>query len=191
MRNNQSPEDTMRTATSAQPSHQQATDLAELLGVAVATGHCDEPAAHPAWASGESCSTLLPLGGRYDALDVPWRTGAVGLGYLRLWAVPLGPVVENRDRMVFLVEPEAREDMTGLMVRDRLGDPRRGIRYRGDGHLPVPSSHTGTPAEARWVVPPAPAVVLPAAGELLGALAYAAHQLQRTEGRHAPVPRAR
>ena len=181
----------MRTATSAQPSHQQATDLSELLGVAVVTGACDDSTAHPAWSSGEPCSMLLPLGGRYDALDVPWRTGAVGLGYLRLWAVPLGPVVEHRDRMVFLVEPEAREDLTGLMVRERLGDPRRGIRYRGEGHFAVPPSHPGTPAEARWVVPPAPSVLLPAAGELLGALAYASHQLQRTEGRAAPVPRAR
>jgi hypothetical protein len=135
----------MTTTTSAEADHH-AFDIAALLGVALVPGHClatagvghacscgvvgcAEPGAHPLPAQTAATdgrhSLLLPLGGQCDALDVPARTGAVALGYLRLWAVPLGPVIEDPTRMAFLVTPEAREDLPGLLVPERLGDPRR------------------------------------------------------------------
>jgi hypothetical protein len=198
----------MRTRTSMDRRHEPAAGIAELMASAVVEGHylrltpeghrcscgagdCRTPGAHPVdlpVRPGRPASTLLPLGGRCDALDVPLRTGEVGLGYLRLWAVPLGPVIADGDRMIFLVEPEAPEDPCGLMIRERLGDPRRGIRYRSDGYQPVPPSHAGTPAQPRWVVsPPRSAGRLPLAGELLGALGYAGLRLQRAAQRPVPV----
>ena len=196
------------SSTSPESPRRTASRLAERLGAPVILGHyslpaplsgrcsccsdfCAEPGAHPLGeheaASRRPWSMLLPLGSRHDVLDVPLRTGRAGLGYLRLWAVPLEPVIEQAGRMIFLVEPEGPDDLSGLMIRERLGDPRRGIRYRSEGYQALPPSNAGTAAEARWVVSPDEAARRrPAAGELLGALALATHQLQRLT--RSPVP---
>jgi hypothetical protein len=201
------------------PARDPAYAMVDLLGMPVVYGHCvhatpggyrcscgrpgcPEPGAHlrqpdepalrvcPSAPSTGSCSVLLPLGERVDAIDVALRAGEVALGYLRLWAVPTSPVVEHRGRLVFLVGAHEREDIAGLDVRGRLGDPRRGIRYRSSGYQVLPPSNRGTPAQARWAVEPTRSRrerTLPTAAELLGALAYAVHHLQRAEGRPVAV----
>jgi hypothetical protein len=131
------------------------------------------------------CSVLAPLGTRFDVIDMPARTGEVALGYLQLWAVPVGPVIRHEGRVIYLIEASCRSDLAELLIRERIGDPGRDLCYRGGGYLVVPPSNTGTPGVAEWLVAPAARHRdrLPGAGELLGAIGYAAHVIASSPDR--------
>ncbi|OIV36717.1 hypothetical protein BIV57_14775 [Mangrovactinospora gilvigrisea] len=172
--------------------------------------HCAAPGRHPEgppaarlpggtraadveqlWPAEAETTVLLPLGDRFDALDVPEAAGCRAMVRLERMGSRLGPVLALPDgradgregrRTLFFVAPGAAAELPDLLYKMGWDDAGLDVVCHGRGeYLPAPPS-----VLARWLRPPsAPTAARPPEARLLlGTLAYACHRTREP----APAP---
>ncbi|MDV6288262.1 bifunctional DNA primase/polymerase [Streptomyces rochei] len=174
---------------------------ARAAGGACSCGRCDCPApgAHPldfapevpagatldeaseAWAQFPGAALMLPVGRRFDVIEVAEPAGVRALARLERMGLPLGPVTATpQGRAHFFVAPGAAAELPGLLYRMGWDDPSAlDLRGLGPGtYVTAPPSDRGGRGPVRWLRPPAldSATKPPSARLLLGTLAYVAHR---------------
>ncbi|NEC74995.1 bifunctional DNA primase/polymerase [Streptomyces rochei] len=160
---------------------------------------CPAPGAHPldfapevpagatldeaseAWAQFPGAALMLPVGRRFDVIEVAEPAGVRALARLERMGLPLGPVTATpQGRAHFFVAPGAAAELPGLLYRMGWDDPSA-LDLRGFGpgtYVTAPPSDRGGRGPVRWLRPPAldSATKPPSARLLLGTLAYVAHR---------------
>ncbi|MFC8999358.1 bifunctional DNA primase/polymerase [Streptomyces rochei] len=160
---------------------------------------CPAPGAHPldfapevpagatldeaseAWAQFPGAALMLPVGRRFDVIEVAEPAGVRALARLERMGLPLGPVTATpQGRAHFFVAPGAAAELPGLLYRMGWDDPSAlDLRGLGPGtYVTAPPSDQGGRGPVRWLRPPAldSATKPPSARLLLGTLAYVAHR---------------
>ncbi|MFA0843443.1 bifunctional DNA primase/polymerase [Streptomyces sp. A144] len=160
---------------------------------------CPAPGAHPldfapevpagatldeasdAWAQFPGAALMLPVGRRFDVIEVAEPAGVRALARLERMGLPLGPVTATpQGRAHFFVAPGAAAELPGLLYRMGWDDPSAlDLRGLGPGtYVTAPPSDRGGRGPVRWLRPPAldSATKPPSARLLLGTLAYVAHR---------------
>ncbi|MDG9692175.1 bifunctional DNA primase/polymerase [Streptomyces mutabilis] len=160
---------------------------------------CPAPGAHPldfapevpagatlgeaseAWAQFPGAALMLPVGRRFDVIEVAEAAGVRALARLERMGLPLGPVTATpQGRAHFFVAPGAAAGLSGLLYRMGWDDPSAlDLRGLGPGtYVTAPPSDRGGLGPVRWLRPPAldSATKPPEARLLLGTLAYVAHR---------------
>jgi hypothetical protein len=160
---------------------------------------CPAPGAHPlpfvdeipagatleqvtaAWEEVPGASVLLPVGRRFDVIEVAERSGRRALARLERMGLPLGPVaLTPAGRAQFFVAPGAAAELPDLLYRTGWDDTELDLRCLGPGdHITAPPSDLGGLGPVRWLRAPefgAAARKPPQARLLLGALAYVCHR---------------
>ncbi|MFE0819053.1 bifunctional DNA primase/polymerase [Streptomyces sp. NPDC058794] len=160
---------------------------------------CPAPGAHPldfapqvpagatldeaseAWAQFPGAALMLPVGRRFDVIEVAEAAGVRALARLERMGLPLGPVTATpQGRAHFFVAPGAAAELPRLLYRMGWDDPLAlDLRGLGPGaYVTAPPSDRGGLGPVRWLRPPAldSATKPPAARLLLGTLAYVAHR---------------
>ncbi|GGY99697.1 DNA primase [Streptomyces geysiriensis] len=160
---------------------------------------CPAPGAHPldfapevpagatldeaseAWAQFPGAALMLPVGRRFDVIEVAEPAGVRALARLERMGLPLGPVTATpQGRAHFFVAPGAAAELPGLLYRMGWDDPSAlDLRGLGPGtYITAPPSDRGGRGPVRWLRPPAldSATKPPSARLLLGTLAYVAHR---------------
>ncbi|MEV7793700.1 bifunctional DNA primase/polymerase [Streptomyces sp. NPDC087512] len=160
---------------------------------------CPAPGAHPldfapelpagstldeasaAWAEFPGAPVMLPVGRRFDVIEVAEAAGRRALARLERMGLPLGPVTATPGgRAHFFVAPGAAAELPRLLYRMGWDDPSTlDLRGLGSGtYITAPPSDRGGLGPVRWLRPPAldSATRPPAARLLLGTLAYVAHR---------------
>ncbi|MET8819092.1 bifunctional DNA primase/polymerase [Streptomyces rochei] len=160
---------------------------------------CPAPGAHPldfapevpagatldeaseAWAQFPGAALMLPVGRRFDVIEVAEPAGVRALARLERMGLPLGPVTATpQGRAHFFVAPGAAAELPGLLYRMGWDDPSAlDLRGLGPGtYVTAPPSDRGGRGPVRWLHPPAldSATKPPSARLLLGTLAYVAHR---------------
>ncbi|MFE6428210.1 MULTISPECIES: bifunctional DNA primase/polymerase [Streptomyces] len=160
---------------------------------------CPAPGAHPldfapevpagatldeaseAWAQFPGAALMLPVGRRFDVIEVAEPAGVRALVRLERMGLPLGPVTATpQGRAHFFVAPGAAAELPGLLYRMGWDDPSAlDLRGLGPGtYVTAPPSDRGGRGPVRWLRPPAldSATKPPSARLLLGTLAYVAHR---------------
>ncbi|MET9257206.1 bifunctional DNA primase/polymerase [Streptomyces sp. NPDC048182] len=160
---------------------------------------CPAPGAHPlgfapevpagatldeageAWGAFPGAAVMLPVGRRFEVLEVAEPAGRRALARLERMGLPLGPVTATPDgRAQFFVAPGAAAELPALLYRMGWDDPAAlDLAALGPGtHITAPPSDRGGLGPVRWLRPPAfdSAARPPAARLLLGTLAYVAHR---------------
>ncbi|MFE0872306.1 bifunctional DNA primase/polymerase [Streptomyces rochei] len=160
---------------------------------------CPAPGAHPldfapevpagatldeaseAWAQFPGAALMLPVGRRFDVIEVAEPAGVRALARLERMGLPLGPVTATpQGRAHFFVAPGAAAELPGLLYRMGWDDPSAlDLRGLGPGtYVTAPPSDRGGRGQVRWLRPPAldSATKPPSARLLLGTLAYVAHR---------------
>ncbi|WP_329455430.1 bifunctional DNA primase/polymerase [Streptomyces sp. NBC_01497] len=165
---------------------------------------CARPGAHPldffpgvragatldeatrAWSEVPGAAVLLPVGRRFDVIDVPLGAGVHALARLERMGLPRGPVLATpTGRAYFFVAPGAAAELPALLYRMGWDDADLDLAGMGEGsHVVAPPSPMGTFGPARWLRPPSPdAATAPPARLLLGTLAYICHRVGRVRPR--------
>ncbi|MGQ4512606.1 bifunctional DNA primase/polymerase [Streptomyces sp. DW26H14] len=165
---------------------------------------CTEPGAHPlgfcprvkagatldevtrAWAEVPGAAVLLPVGERFDVIDVALGAGGPALARLERMGLPRGPVLATpAGRAYFFVAPGAAAELPTLLYRMGWDDADLDLAGLGPGsYVVAPPSPMGTLGPAHWLRPPSPdTAVLPPARLLLGTLAYTCHRVGRARPR--------
>ncbi|KFG73470.1 bifunctional DNA primase/polymerase [Streptomyces mutabilis] len=160
---------------------------------------CPAPGAHPldfapevpagatlgeaseAWTQFPGAALMLPVGRRFDVIEVAEAAGVRALARLERMGLPLGPVTATpQGRAHFFVAPGAVTELSGLLYRMGWDDPSAlDLRGLGPGtYVTAPPSDRGGLGPVRWLRPPAldSATKPPDARLLLGTLAYVAHR---------------
>ncbi|MGQ5607224.1 bifunctional DNA primase/polymerase [Streptomyces sp. EKS3.2] len=160
---------------------------------------CPAPGAHPldfapevpagatldeaseAWAQFPGAALMLPVGRRFDVIEVAEPAGVRALARLERMGLPLGPVTATpQGRAHFFVAPGAAAELPGLLYRMGWDDPSAlDLRGLGPGtYVTAPPSDRGGRGPVHWLRPPAldSATKPPSARLLLGTLAYVAHR---------------
>ncbi|MFJ7038914.1 bifunctional DNA primase/polymerase [Streptomyces rochei] len=160
---------------------------------------CPAPGAHPldfapevpagatldeaseAWAQFPGAALMLPVGRRFDVIEVAEPAGVRALARLERMGLPLGPVTATpQGRAHFFVAPGAAAELPGLLYRMGWDDPSAlDLRGLGPGtYVTAPPSDRGGRGPVCWLRPPAldSATKPPSARLLLGTLAYVAHR---------------
>ncbi|MFV0127554.1 bifunctional DNA primase/polymerase [Streptomyces sp. HMX112] len=159
---------------------------------------CTAPGAHPlafapvvpagatagavteVWSRFPGAALLLPVGRRFDVLEVSETAGRRALVRLERMGLPVGPVCATpAGRAQFLVAPGAAAGLPRLLYRMGWDDAELDLRCLGPGaHITAPPSDHGGLGPVRWLRPPTPhtAAALPQARLLLGTLAYICHR---------------
>ncbi|MFC8821181.1 bifunctional DNA primase/polymerase [Streptomyces rochei] len=160
---------------------------------------CPAPGAHPldfapevpagatldeaseAWAQFPGAALMLPVGRRFDVIEVAEPAGVRALARLERMGLPLGPVTATpQGRAHFFVAPGAAAELPGLLYRMGWDDPSAlDLRGLGPGtYVTAPPSDRGGRGPVRWLRPPAldSATKPPSARLLLGTLAYVAYR---------------
>ncbi|MFD5306267.1 bifunctional DNA primase/polymerase [Streptomyces rochei] len=160
---------------------------------------CPAPGAHPldfapevpagatldeaseAWAQFPGAALMLPVGRRFDVIEVAEPAGVRALARLERMGLPLGPVTATpQGRAHFFVAPGAAAELPGLLYRMGWDEPSAlDLRGLGPGtYVTAPPSDRGGRGPVRWLRPPAldSATKPPSARLLLGTLAYVAHR---------------
>ncbi|MBX4178349.1 bifunctional DNA primase/polymerase [Streptomyces geysiriensis] len=138
-------------------------------------------AASEAWAQFPGAALMLPVGRRFDVIEVAEPAGVRALARLERMGLPLGPVTATpQGRAHFFVAPGAAAELPGLLYRMGWDDPSAlDLRGLGPGtYVTAPPSDRGGRGPVRWLRPPAldSATKPPSARLLLGTLAYVAHR---------------
>ncbi|MEU3897592.1 bifunctional DNA primase/polymerase [Streptomyces sp. NPDC045251] len=160
---------------------------------------CPAPGAHPldfapqvpagatldeaseAWAQCPGAALMLPVGRRFDVIEVAEAAGVRALARLERMGLPLGPVTATPQGCAhFFVAPGAAAELPRLLYRMGWDYPSAlDLRGLGPGaYVTAPPSDRGGLGPVRWLRPPAldSATKPPAARLLLGTLAYVAHR---------------
>ncbi|MDN3256916.1 bifunctional DNA primase/polymerase [Streptomyces sp. MA25(2023)] len=160
---------------------------------------CPAPGAHPldfapevpagatlgeaseAWAQFPGAALMLPVGRRFDVIEVAEAAGVRALARLERMGLPLGPVTATpQGRAHFFVAPGAAAGLSGLLYRMGWDDPSAlDLHGLGPGtYVTAPPSDRGGLGPVRWLRPPAldSATKPPEARLLLGTLAYVTHR---------------
>ncbi len=160
---------------------------------------CSAPGAHPldfapevpagatldeasaAWAQFPGAALMLPVGRRFDVIEVAEAAGVRALARLERMGLPLGPVTATpQGRAHFFVAPGAAAGLSRLLYRMGWDDPSAlDLHGLGPGtYVTAPPSDRGGLGPVRWLRPPAldSATKPPEARLLLGTLAYVAHR---------------
>ncbi|KYK15427.1 MULTISPECIES: bifunctional DNA primase/polymerase [Streptomyces] len=137
--------------------------------------------ASEAWAQFPGAALMLPVGRRFDVIEVAEPAGVRALARLERMGLPLGPVTATpQGRAHFFVAPGAAAELPGLLYRMGWDDPSAlSLRGLGPGtYVTAPPSDRGGRGPVRWLRPPAldSATKPPSARLLLGTLAYVAHR---------------
>ncbi|WP_030910710.1 bifunctional DNA primase/polymerase [Streptomyces sp. NRRL F-5126] len=165
---------------------------------------CAAPGAHPlgffpgvgagatldevtrAWSEVPGASVLLPVGRRFDVIDVALGAGVHALARLERMGLPLGPVLATpTGRAYFFVAPGAAVELPALLYRMGWDDADLDLAGMGPGaHIVAPPSSMGALGPVRWLRPPSPdTAAVPPARLLLGTLAYICHRVGRCRSR--------
>ncbi|MDT0609497.1 bifunctional DNA primase/polymerase [Streptomyces lancefieldiae] len=160
---------------------------------------CPAPGAHPldfapqvpagatldeaseAWTGFPGAALMLPVGRRFDVIEVAEPVGLRALARMERMGLPLGPITATpQGRAQFFVAPGAATELPRLLYRMGWDDPAAlDLRGLGPGtYVTAPPSDRGGLGPVRWLRPPAldSATRPPAARLLLGTLAYVAHR---------------
>ncbi|MFJ3709343.1 bifunctional DNA primase/polymerase [Streptomyces sp. NBC_01267] len=159
---------------------------------------CASPGAHPlgftpevpagatldeatrVWSETPGAAVLLPVGRRFDIIDVAEPAGRTALVRMERMGLPLGPVSATPDgRAQFFVAPGAARALPELLYRMGWDDADLDLHCLGPGdHITAPPSHHAGLGPARWLRPPSleTAGGPPQARLLLGTLAYICHR---------------
>ncbi|WP_217141754.1 bifunctional DNA primase/polymerase [Streptomyces sp. AC627_RSS907] len=137
--------------------------------------------ANAAWARFPGAALMLPVGRRFDVIEVTEPVGLRALARMERMGLPIGPVTATpQGRAQFFVAPGAATELPRLLYRMGWDDPSAlDLRGLGPGtHVTAPPSDRGGLGPVRWLRPPAldSAARPPAARLLLGTLAYVAHR---------------
>ncbi|MFJ8000566.1 bifunctional DNA primase/polymerase [Streptomyces sp. NPDC096310] len=159
---------------------------------------CTAPGAHPldfgpevpagatlddaakAWSEVPGAAVLLPVGRRFDIIDVAEPAGSRALVRLERMGLPLGPVLATpTGRARFFVAPGAAAGLPELLYRMGWDDADLDLHGLGTGaYVTAPPSDLAGLGPVRWLRPPSldTAATPPQARLLLGILAYICHR---------------
>jgi hypothetical protein len=165
---------------------------------------CPRPGAHPlsffagvragatldevtrAWSEVPGATVLLPVGRRFDVIDVALGAAVHALARLERMGLPRGPVLAApTGRAYFFVAPGAAAELPTLLYRMGWDDADLDLSGMGEGtHVVAPPSPMGRLGAAHWLRPPSPeAAAVPPARLLLGTLADTCHRVGRARPR--------